>query len=212
MSICVDAHVVGTGTEITNQVERLDCLVVPVGTGATISGCARVVKKRFPHCKIVGVDALGSQIFSKERSRRNQKGMGSALRAEELSNLFVELLDEVLLVNDEQAFTAARVLNTFEGIAGGGSSGSAFFGALVQAQELESGSTILFISCDSMNRYIEEYFSKEWLKIQGLLVENSIEALFSQVSEFRTNEARGAYKDLTVRFTPTNKKDAYEHK
>ena len=101
----IRAHYYGTGAEIVEAVEgRLDVLVVATGTGGTISGCAHMVKKHIPGVRIVAADAVGSKIFDDEVYKWLQKGLGSGLKASELDNVDLSVIDEVRLVGDQEAF------------------------------------------------------------------------------------------------------------
>ena len=178
----IRAHYYGTGAEIAEAVEgRLDVLVVATGTGGTISGCARMVKKHLPGVRIVAADAVGSKIFDDEVYKWLQKGLGSGLKASELDNVDLSMIDEVRLVGDQEAFMTARALVRNEGLLAGGSAGCAVFAALTVSLELPAGSRVATILPDRLERYLFEHPTDAWMEEHGLTLDHSPEALSEAV-------------------------------
>ena len=183
---CVRAHYFGTGMEIVEAVDgRLDVLVVTTGTGGTVSGAGKAIKEHLPGARVVAIDAVGSKIFDDGTSPRLQKGLGSALSSDELGILDLSVIDEVRLVSDQQAFTAARALARNEGILAGGSSGSAIFGALTVCADLPPGARMVVVLPDRLERYLTEHHSDEWMTDHGFEIETTMDDLWRRVEAWR---------------------------
>ena len=143
-----------TALEIWEALEgKIDAFVAAVGTGGTITGCGEVFKERNPSVKITGVEPAGSPVLSGgEAGPHKIQGIGAGFIPE---NLNVDILDEVFQVENEQAFQGAKDLAVDEGILCGISSGAAFHAAKQIAVRPEnSGKTIVFIICDTGERYL----------------------------------------------------------
>ena len=119
-----DIHERTTGPEIWNQSNhQIDGLVSGVGTGGTITGCARFLKKVNPNCKIYAVEPLKSAVISGEEARPHSiQGIGAGFIPKVLNT---ELIDEIIKVDDDEAFYYGRLLARFEGLLSGVSSGAA---------------------------------------------------------------------------------------
>ncbi len=181
----VRAHYLGTGEEIVADVGgHLDALVLATGTGGTISGCAHRVKEALPGVRVIATDAMGSQIFDDEKRAWLQRGLGSGLSADELQNLDLEVIDEVRLVGDQEAFMAARALARSEGILGGGSAGCAVFAAMTVAAELPEGARVATVLPDRLGRYLHEFASDEWMDASGLDTECTRRAVWEAVGRY----------------------------
>ena len=184
----IRAHYYGTGAEIIAAVEgRLDVLVVAIGTGGTISGSARMVKKHLPGVKVIAADAVGSKIFDDEVYPWLQKGLGSGLRADELDNMEVSIIDEVRLIGDQEAFMTSRALACNEGILAGGSAGCATFAALTVSHDLPPGARIVTILPDRLERYLLEHASDVWMTEHGFETEAHTEAVWGAVHAWCKN-------------------------
>lgn len=182
----IRAHYHGTGAEIVAAVEgKLDVLVVAVGTGGTISGSARMVKKHLPGVKVVAADAVGSKIFDGEVYPWLQKGLGSGLRAEELDNLEETIIDEARLIGDQEAFMTARALARNEGLLAGGSAGCATFAAFTISHDLPAGARIVTILPDRLERYLFEHASDTWMAEHDFDDDTHPEAVWNAVHTWR---------------------------
>ena len=119
------AHEEGTGTEICDQLDnQCDAVVMTAGTGGTITGVARAVKKRMPKCQIVGVDPEGSILAGPGPIKSYKvEGIGYDFIPDALD---VKLVDRWVKSNDKDSFRVARQLIRQEGLLCGGSSGSTF--------------------------------------------------------------------------------------
>ena len=148
------AHYKTTGPEIYNDLEgKVDVLVGGIGTGGTISGTGKYLKEKNPNLKIIGVEPASSPVLTKGRSGPHKiQGIGAGFVPDTLDR---SILDEVITVENEDAFAYSRKLSHNEGILVGISSGAAFKAALEIAQRKEyEGKNIVVILPDGGDRYM----------------------------------------------------------
>jgi cysteine synthase len=146
-------HELTTAEEIFNDTGgKLDALVVAVGTGGTLTGCGRHLKKKVAGLKVYAVEPTGSPILSKgEKGPHKIQGIGAGFVPAVLERA---LIDEVLTVTNDQAFDTARKLARTEGIPGGISTGANVAAALALAARPEmAGKTIVTFAPSSAERY-----------------------------------------------------------
>ena len=119
-----DIHERTTAKEIWDQTNhKLDGLVTGVGTGGTVTGCARFLKKVNPHCKIYAVEPKKSAVISGEQAGSHSiQGIGAGFIPKVLDT---KLIDEIIKVDDDEAFYYGRLLARLEGLLSGISSGAA---------------------------------------------------------------------------------------
>ena len=119
-----DIHERTTGPEIWAQSNNnLDGLVIGVGTGGTITGCARFLKKVNPSCKIYAVEPKKSAVISGEKAGSHSiQGIGAGF-VPKVRN--TKLIDEIIQIDDDEAFYYGRLLARLEGLLSGISSGAA---------------------------------------------------------------------------------------
>ncbi|KGF89289.1 MULTISPECIES: cysteine synthase A [Prochlorococcus] len=119
-----DIHERTTAKEIWDQSNNnLDGLVTGVGTGGTITGCARFLKKVNPSCKIYAVEPKKSAVISGETAGSHSiQGIGAGFVPKVLNT---NLIDEIIKINDDEAFHYGRLLARLEGLLSGISSGAA---------------------------------------------------------------------------------------
>ena len=119
-----DIHERTTAQEIWAQSNNnLDGLVSGVGTGGTITGCARFLKKVNPSCKIYAVEPKKSAVISGETAGSHSiQGIGAGFVPKVLNT---KLIDEIIKINDDEAFYYGRLLARLEGLLSGISSGAA---------------------------------------------------------------------------------------
>ena len=147
-------HHLTTGEEIWQDTEgQLDILVAGVGTGGTITGVAELLKERKPEVEIIAVEPDKSAVLSGGKPGPHQiQGIGAGFIPEVLKR---EMIDEVILVNEEQALTTTRRLAKEEGILAGISSGAAVWAALeVAGRGKNKNKMIVVILPDTGERYI----------------------------------------------------------
>src|SRR5690606_25889721 len=130
-----EAHYRTTGPELWRQTGgRIAAFIAGMGTGGTISGTGRFLKEQNPAIKVVGVDPVGSLLHHYFLTR--ELGPAHGYKVEGVGEDFLpatldfDVIDDVVQVNDREAFTMTRRLVREEGLFGGGSSGLALAGAL----------------------------------------------------------------------------------
>jgi cysteine synthase A len=149
-----DIHYRTTAREIWEDSKgRIDILISGVGTGGTITGVARFMKKKKPTLKAIAVEPAESPVLSGGKAGSHKiQGIGAGFIPEVLE---LKLIDEVVKVKSEQAILTARRLMREEGILAGISSGAAAFAALKVAKRKETkGKFIVVILPDSGERYL----------------------------------------------------------
>ena len=152
----VKIHRETTGPEIVEAINnydgKLDAFVAGVGTGGTITGAGEVLKKAFPHIKIFAVEPAASPVLSGGKPGPHKiQGIGAGFVPDILNT---EIYDEVITVENEQAFETARRVAREEGILGGISSGAAIYAALQVAKKLGKGKRVVAIVPSNGERYL----------------------------------------------------------
>ncbi len=162
------AHELGTGREIIDQCGgKLDAVVMTAGTGGTISGVARVIKRELPKCQVIGVDPEGSILAGPaEIHSYKVEGIGYDFIPDVLDR---KLVDRWIKSNDRDSFRIARQLIRQEGLLVGGSSGSAVWAALQVAKEMPAGSRVVVILPDSIRNYLSKFVDDAWMRQHGFL-------------------------------------------
>lgn len=148
-----EAHRKTTGPEIWRDTDgKVDIFVAGVGTGGTITGTGEYLKSQNPKIQIVAVEPSDSPVLSQGRAGAHKiQGIGAGFVPEVLNT---EVYDEVVTVEAEDAFAAARLLARKEGFLVGISSGAAFHAAAELARRPENkGKTIVVLLPDSGDRY-----------------------------------------------------------
>jgi len=149
-----ETHYRTTGPEIWEDTEgRVDILVGGVGSGGTITGTGRYLKERNPDIRIVAVEPEDSAVLSGHRPGPHLiQGIGAGFVPEIVDT---GMIDEIVAVSNDEAIETARQLMRKEGIVCGISSGANCFAALELANRPENrGKTIVFIVCDTGERYL----------------------------------------------------------
>lgn len=144
------AHYETTGREIFEALDgRIDYVVAGAGSGGTYTGILRYIKERVPSVKGVLADPVGSTMGGGEHGDYNIEGIGNDFIADTMD---MTLVDKVIKINDNEAFSSARLLASAEGIIAGSSSGAAM--AAVQ-KLIDSGAegNIVTVFPDRGDRY-----------------------------------------------------------
>ena len=149
-----------TAKEILRDTDgELHAFVAGVGTGGTITGVGEVLKKHNPKIKIVAVEPKTSNVLSGGKPGPHMiQGIGAGFIPDVLNR---EIIDEIITVDDHEAYRMAKRLSQEEGIFAGLSCGAACLGALKVAKALGAGKTVVTIFPDSGERYlsVEPYFN-----------------------------------------------------
>ncbi len=155
----IDIHRKTTAQEIVADFPGgIDVLITGVGTGGHITGCAEVLKKKFPDLKVYAVEpALSPVIGGGKPGSHPIQGIGAGFIP---ANLHTELLDGTIPVEKDEAFEFTRKAAGEEGLFGGISSGATLAAIAKKIPELPSGSRILGFNYDTGERYLsmEELF------------------------------------------------------
>jgi len=170
----IAAHELSTGPEIWRQTGgKFDMFVTGSGTGGTLSGVGRFLKKAAPHIKVVGVDPIGSihyhYFYTKTMPTPHVykvEGVGEDILCDAMD---YSVVDDFFQVNDKESFTMARRLVREEGLFCGGSSGSNVHIAVELAKKLGKGKTIVTTLPDSGTRYITKFLQDSWMRDYGFL-------------------------------------------
>ena len=149
-----DVHRRTTAEEILRDTEgELDIFVAGIGTGGTISGVGQVLKQHNSQIKIVGVEPFYSPVVSGGKPGPHKiQGIGAGFLPKTLD---MSVFDEILRIKDEEAFGAARLLATRDGVLAGVSSGAAAAAAIKLARRAENeGKRIVVLLPDTGERYL----------------------------------------------------------
>lgn len=147
------AHRTTTGPEIWNDTDgEVDIFVAGVGTGGTLTGVGEYLKSKNENVKIVAIEPKGSPVLSEGRPGPHRiQGIGAGFVPKVLNT---DIYDEIIAVENDDAFETARYLAKTEGILAGISSGAALYGAIELAKRPENeGKTIVTLLPDTGDRY-----------------------------------------------------------
>lgn len=152
----VKIHRETTGPEIVEAIESiggsLDAFIAGIGTGGTITGAGEVLKGQFPDIKIIAVEPAASPILAGGKPGPHKiQGIGANFIPEILNQ---EIYDEIVHVENDDAFETSRRVAKEEGVLGGISSGAAVYAALKVAKELGKGKRVVAVIPSNGERYL----------------------------------------------------------
>jgi cystathionine beta-synthase len=165
------AHEATTGPEIWRQTDgRITHFVTGMGTGGTISGVGRALKRQNPKVQIVGADPKGSIYSAGDQFTPKiykVEGIGEDFLP---STMDLSLVDRVEIVDDKESFLMARRLTREEGILVGGSGGAATVAAMRVAEELDDPDGLIVVLLpDTGRNYLSKIYNEEWMRENGFL-------------------------------------------
>ncbi|KHN99765.1 cystathionine beta-synthase [Metarhizium album ARSEF 1941] len=177
------AHEHGTAEEIWEQTGgKITAIVAGAGTGGTVTGIARGLKRHNRDIKVIAADPQGSILALPESL--NQEHVNEPYKVEGIGYDFIpdvldrEIVDKWYKTDDEESFVLARRLIAEEGLLVGGSSGSAM-AAMVRAVSdygFKKGDVVVVVLPDSIRSYLSKFADDDWLAANGLLTTGSAES------------------------------------
>ncbi len=168
------AHETGTGPEIWAQMHHaIDAVVCGVGSGGTLTGIGRFMKRVSPHTRMVLADPKGSILRDVVKTGKHDEpgswlveGIGEDFIPD---NCDLSLVSEAFTVSDAESFDTAREVLRKEGILAGSSSGTLIAGALRSCRAQKTAQRVVTLVCDSGNKYLSKMFNDYWMLDQGFL-------------------------------------------
>jgi len=163
------SHYNTTGAEIWKDTGgKITHFVCGVGTAGTITGVSKYLKEKNPDIKVIGADPAGSnfKIFK-------DTGKTGDVKMHQIEGLGTDIIppitdfkyvDEIMSVSDKDSIDTCRRLAKEEGIFAGASSGTGAFLALKIAEKLDENGLVVFLVCDTGERYLSKYHNEKWLK------------------------------------------------
>lgn len=199
------AHFHGTGEEIWRQTEgKITAVVAGAGTGGTITGISRCLKKHNPQIKVIAADPMGSILALPEEL--NQERANEAYKVEGIGYDFIpdvldrQTVDHWYKTEDRESFAYARRLIAEEGLLVGGSSGSAIAAMVKGVKDLglSKDDIVVVVLPDSIRSYLSKFADDDWLAANDLLPPTPPES--SPTSPLRRRGSVGdPYHGATIR-------------
>jgi cysteine synthase len=149
-----DYHYETTAAEMFEQMAgKIDAITLGCGTCGTFTGVARYMKERLPNVLTIAVETQGSVLGGGEPGPHKVEGIGASFIPATFDS---SVCDEIIAVNDEDAFATVKRLAAEAGVLAGSSGGAAVFAALQIAQRLGAGKRVATIIPDSAERYLSK--------------------------------------------------------
>ena len=149
-----DFHYETTAREFYEQLQgQIDALVIGAGTGGTFTGVARFLKERLPNVLTVAVETQGSVLGGGPKGEHQVEGIGASFIPQTFDP---SVADEIIAVNDHDAFDMVKKLAAIEGVLGGSSAGANLFAAVQVAKRLGPGKRVATMIPDSAERYLSK--------------------------------------------------------
>ncbi len=164
-----DIHFQTTGPEIWEDSEgRITHLVAGMGTGGTITGIGRYLKRQNPEVRIIGADPVGSILY--DFFHNGTTGKAETYKVEGIGEDFLpkaldfSIIDDVIQVSDKDSFLWARKLARLEGVFAGGSAGTAIAAAMKILPSLSEKDFVVVVIPDTGMRYLSKVYNDEWMR------------------------------------------------
>lgn len=174
--------------------DAIHCLVGAVGTGGSLCGTARVLRRTQPALLVIGVEPVGSIAFGGPGGPYHQSGTGTPPGAPIGRLVDFDLIDVGCKVSDRDAFATARALARSVGLLVGGSAGGVVLEALRRLPRLPPGSTAVALVCDGGEKYLDTVFDDRWMRAHDLLdpdAERAVEELLGPLRGAQGAETDG---------------------
>jgi 2,3-diaminopropionate biosynthesis protein SbnA len=155
-----NAHVKQTGEEIAREFERVDWIFVGTGTTGTLAGISERLHQEFPDIKVVAVEPVGSVTFGGAPAKRNIPGIGTSVRPK-LADLARP--DRIVEVSEAKTVEACLSFVRDYHLLVGGSTGTVLAAVKQLAREFRSGETIVAISPDLGEKYLDTVYDPIWV-------------------------------------------------
>ena len=203
------AHEFGTAEEIWRQTGgKVTAVVAGAGTGGTITGIARGLKKHNKDIKIIAADPQGSILALPESL--NEEHANEPYKVEGIGYDFVpdvldrEIVDKWYKTDDRESFALARRLIAEEGLLVGGSSGSAMAAMLraVKDYGFKKGDIVVVVLPDSIRSYLSKFADDDWLAANGLLPNDAENTSSSVPTPTATDDPYGGATIRSLRLKP----------
>lgn len=184
------AHEYGTAEEIWTQTGgNIAAVVAGAGTGGTITGLARGLRKHSKDVKIIAADPQGSILALPEAL--NEEHLNAPYKVEGIGYDFIpdvltrELVDKWYKTDDQESFYLARRLIAEEGLLVGGSSGSALAAMVLAVKDFgfKKGDVVVVVLPDSIRSYLSKFADDDWLAANNLLPVNGLESTASSTGK-----------------------------
>ncbi|MEC7838774.1 MAG: cysteine synthase family protein [Chlamydiota bacterium] len=166
-----EAHYLSTGPEIWEQSGgKVDYFIASSSTGGTVSGVSRYLKERNPNMKTIVPDPIGSIFFDYFKTGEIPTGGNCSYQLEGIGEdhltgaMDFSLVDEVVKVEDRDAFNTSRLLAEEEGLLVGGSCGANVWAAIELAKTLTEPATIVTVLPDGGVKYLSKIYNDNWMK------------------------------------------------
>lgn len=166
----IDAHYETTGVEINNKLDMVDAYVSGIGTGGTLIGTGKKLKERFKDIKIIALEPEALPIMSKgiDVGEHKIEGIGDDFIP---SIVDLDLIDEIISINDDDAINMARLLARKLGLGVGISSGANFLAAIKSNKK-----NVVTVFADDLKKYLSTELSDD-INYDEALLSNQIELL-----------------------------------
>lgn len=181
------AHEIGTGEEIWDQTDgKLNMVVAGAGTGGTITGISKALKRHNSDIKIVAADPLGSIL-----DPASDTSLSVPYKVEGIGYDFVPevlergVVDQWIKTEDRESFLLARRLISEEGLLVGGSSGSALAAALKVAKGLTKDDVVVVVCPDSVRSYLTKFIDDDWMKYNGFVDDATLAAQTQKKEQYK---------------------------
>ncbi len=156
-----NVHAEETANEIAREFDKVDWVFVGTGTTGTLAGISERLRREFPRIKVVAVEPVGSVTFGGAPGKRNIPGIGASVRPK-LADLAKP--DKIVAVNEKKTVEACLSFVRDYHLLVGGSSGTVLAAVQQLAPEFRRGDTIVAISADLGERYLDTIYNPDWVE------------------------------------------------